>query len=66
MSAKNMNKHNSWRNKTVAILVSPVQDAQYDTAVRRTGLTKKEYIIRQLPCRDVVVRGNLRVYKHVL
>lgn len=27
------------------------------------GLTKQEYIIRRLLCRDVVVQGNPRVYK---
>ena len=48
MSAKNLDKHNRWRNKTV---------------VKLTGLTKQDYIIRQLLCRDVVVQGNPRVYK---
>ena len=28
-----------------------------------SGLTKQEYIIRRLTCRDVVVQGNPRVYK---
>ena len=28
-----------------------------------TGLTKQDYIIRRLLCRDVVVQGNPRVYK---
>ena len=27
------------------------------------GLTKQDYIIRRLLCRDVVVQGNPRVYK---
>ena len=47
MSAKNLDKHNRWRNKTVAFRVSPEED----------------YIIRRLLCRDVVVQGNPRVYK---
>ena len=29
----------------------------------QTGLTKQDYIIRRLLCRDVVVQGNPRVYK---
>ena len=63
MSAKNLDKHNRWRNKTVAFRVSPEEDAQIETAVKLTGLTKQDYIIRRLLYRDVVVQGNPRVYK---
>ncbi len=63
MSAKNLDKHNRWRNKTVAFRVSPEEDTQIETAVKLTGLTKQDYIIRRLLCRDVVVQGNSRVYK---
>ena len=63
MSAKNLDKHNRWRNKTVAFRVSPEEDAQIETAVKLTGLTKQDSIIRRLLCRDVVVQGNPRVYK---
>lgn len=40
MSAKNLDKHNRWRNKAVAFRVSPEEDAQIETAVKLTGLTK--------------------------
>ena len=63
MSAKNLDKHNRWRNKTVAFRVSPEEDTQIETAVKLTGLTKQDYIIRRLLERDVVVQGNPRVYK---
>lgn len=63
MSAKNLDKHNRWRNKAVFFRVSPEEDAQIETAVKLTGLTKQDYIIRRLLCRDVVVQGNPRVYK---
>ena len=63
MSAKNLDGHNRWRNKTVAFRVSPEEDTQIETAVRLTGLTKQDYIIRRLINRDVVVQGNPRVYK---
>ena len=63
MSAKNLDKHNRWRNKTVAFRVSPEEDAQIETEVKLTGLTKQDYIIRRLLERDVVVQGNPRVYK---
>ena len=39
MSAKNLDKHNRWRNKTVAFRVSPEEDTQIETAVKLTGLT---------------------------
>ena len=63
MSAKNLDKHNRWRNKTVAFRVSPEEDAQIETAVKLTGLTKQDYLIRRLLERDVVVQGNPKVYK---
>ena len=63
MSAKNLDKHNRWRNKAVSFRVSPEEDAQIETAVKLTGLTKQDYIIRRLLCRDVVVQGNPRVFK---
>ena len=63
MSAKNLDNHNRWRNKTVAFRVSPEESEQIDAAVRLSGLTKQDYIIKRLLCRDVVVQGNPRVYK---
>lgn len=63
MSVKNLDKHNRWRSKAVSFRVSPEEDAQIETAVKLTGLTKQDYIIRRLLCRDVVVQGNPRVYK---
>ncbi len=63
MSAKNLDRHNRWRNKTVAFRVSPEEDEQIETSVRLSGLTKQDYITRRLMCREVVVQGNPRVYK---
>ena len=63
MSAKNLDRHNRWRIKTVAFRVSPEEDAQIETAVRLSGLTKQDYITRRLLCREIVVQGNPRVYK---
>ena len=63
MSAKNLDKHNRWRNKTVAFRVSPEEDEQLEAFVKMSGLTKQDYITRRLLCRDVVVQGNPRVYK---
>ena len=61
MSAKNLDNHNRWRNKTVAFRVSPEEDEQLEIAVRLSGLTKQDYITRRLLNRDIVVQGNPRV-----
>lgn len=63
MSAKNLDNKNRWRSVTVGFRVSPAEDVQIETAVRLSGLTKQDYIIRRILCRDVVVEGNPRVYK---
>ena len=63
MSAKNVDSKGRWRNITVAFRVSPEEDAEIETAVKLTGLTKQDYITNRLLCRDVVVQGNPRVYK---
>ncbi len=34
-----------------------------DNLVTLSGLTKQDYIIKRLLCKDVVVIGNTRVYK---
>lgn len=61
MSLKNRDNHNRWRNKTVAFRVSPEEDAQIETFVKLSGLTKQDYITRRLTCKDVVVQGNPRL-----
>ena len=63
MSQKNRDEHNRWRNKTVAFRVSPEEDKQLETYVKLSGLTKQDYITRRLLGREVIVQGNLRVFK---
>ena len=63
MSLKVYDDQGRWRNKAVAFRMSPEEDAQLETAVALSGLTKQDYIIRRLQCRDVIVQGNPRVYK---
>ena len=47
----------------VAFRMSPEENADLNTRVKLSGLTKQDYIIRRLAERDVVVQGNPRVYK---
>ena len=63
MSAKNMDKHNRWRNRTVAFRVSEEENQQINTFAKLAGTTKQDYITQRLLCQDVVVQGNPRVYK---
>ena len=52
-----------WRNRVVAFRMSDGEVKMLDDCVSLSGLTKQEYIIRKLLCRDVIVQGNPRVYK---
>ena len=66
MSAKNMDRQGRWRSVTVAFRVSPEEDKVIESAVRVSGLTKQDYIIRKLTDRSVVVQGNPKVYRGLL
>ena len=46
MSVKVLDRQGRWRNKIVAFRVSPEEDEQLEAAVRLSGLTKQDYIIR--------------------
>ncbi|MEA4971284.1 MAG: hypothetical protein VB051_12305 [Candidatus Pelethousia sp.] len=63
MSLKSLDNKGRWRNKTVAFRVSPEEDERIETAVRLSGLTKQDYIVRRLQCLDIMVQGNPCVYK---
>ncbi|MGL5272156.1 MAG: plasmid mobilization protein [Phocaeicola sp.] len=63
MSAKNLDKKNRFRSKTVAFRVSPEEWEQFEIAVKLSGLNKQDYLINRISKRDIVVQGNPRVYK---
>ncbi len=63
MTAKNLDKKNRFRSKTVAFRVSPEEWKQFEIAVSLSGLTKQGYLINRIQERDIVVQGNPRVYK---
>ena len=63
VSARNLDKHNRWRNITVGFRVSPKESEQLNKAVALSGLSKQEYCYRRCLNRDIVVQGNPRVYK---
>ncbi len=63
MSAKNLDNKGRFRNLTIGFRVSPEENKLINSAVALSGLTKQDYIVKRLLCRDVVVRGNPKVYK---
>ena len=63
MSAKWLDHQGRWRSKTIAFRMSPEEDAQLNTFVKLSCLTKQDYIIHRLLHREVVVQGNPKVYK---
>ena len=63
MSAKNLDKKNRFRSKTVGFRVSPEEWEQLEIAVKLSGLCKQDYLINRISERDIVVQGNPRVYK---
>ena len=60
---KNLDKQGRWRNKTVSFRMSKEEVTLLNNLVALSGLTKQDYIIKRLLCKDVVVVGNTRVYK---
>ncbi len=63
MSAKSLDRQGRWRNKTVAFRVSPEEDRQIETAVRLSGISKQDFIVRRLQEKEITVVGNPKVYK---
>jgi len=55
MSAKNVDKHYRWRNRTVAFRVSEDVNQQINTFAKLAGTTKQDYITQRLLCQDVVI-----------
>ena len=60
---KNLDKQGRWRNKTVSFRMSNEEVMLLNNLVSLSGLTKQDYIIKRLLCKDIVVVGNTRVYK---
>lgn len=60
---KKLDHNGRWRNRIVAFRVSDEEAKLLNNLVALSGLTKQDYIMRRLLCRDVVVQGNPRVYK---
>ncbi len=64
MSAKNLDKKNRWRSVTVAFRVSPEEAYRLNMVAKTSGLTKQDYILKQLLKEEVIVHPNCRVQKN--
>lgn len=66
MSAKNMDNHNRWRNRTVAFRVSEEENAQIDLAVADNMYERSEldYLIYNAPLEyaDLILNGDPERY----
>ena len=62
MSEKNYDRKGRWRSKTVAFRMSPEENEELDVRVKLSGLTKQEYLINRVLEKEIIVRGNPRVY----
>lgn len=60
---KRLDAKGRWRNRTVAFRASDEEWDLITSLVKISGLTKREYIMRKLTDREIVVQGNPRVYK---
>ena len=63
MSAKNLDNHNRLRSKIVSFRMSPEEAQLLDEFVKLSGLNKQDYLINRVLQRDIIVKGNPRVYK---
>ena len=60
---KSLDAKGRWRNRNVGFRVSEEEAKLLDDLVELSGLAKQDYILRRLLNREVVVRGNPKVFK---
>lgn len=65
MSAKNLDQKQRWRCITVSFRVSPQESDTINMLVHTTGLTKQEYCVQRLLCKDIIVHPNIRIQKYL-
>ena len=65
MSAKNCDKHNRFRDRTIGFRVSSEEDHQINTVVELSGMTKQDYIVSKLLDRKIYVQGNCKIHRAV-
>lgn len=65
MSAKNCDKHNRFRDRTIGFRVSSEEEKQINTVITLSGMNKQDYIVSKLLDRTIQVQGNCKVHRAV-
>ena len=60
---KSLDDKGRWRNRSVAFRMSPEESKELNIRVRLSGLTKQDYLIKRSLEKEIVVVGNIRLYK---
>ncbi|WP_187986216.1 plasmid mobilization protein [Listeria marthii] len=63
MSVKTLDRQGRWRNKVVALRMSPEENDHLNKLVKLSGLTKQEYLIHRILKEDITVNYSPRVFK---
>lgn len=63
MSAKNLDKKQRFRSKTVGFRMSHEENVELDRLISLSGMTKQDYIIDRLQNKEIIVNPNPRVFK---
>lgn len=63
MKENNMNKYERLRSKTIAFRLSDAERDELDRMVSLSGMLKQDYILSRLLNKDVIIKGNPRVFK---
>ena len=66
MPAKNLDKHNRWRNKTVAFRVSPEELALIEQKMSQLGTKNREAYLRKMALDGYVVQLDLPELKELV
>ena len=62
MSQKNNDAQGRWRSRTIGFRVSLEEGKKIDQMVQLSGLTKQDYLTRNMLKQEIVVKGNPRVF----
>ena len=63
MSVKTLDGYRRWRSVQVGFRLSPEEAAELNRLVRLSGYTKREYVADRCLQRDIIVKGNPRVFR---
>ena len=65
MSKKNYDNKQRWRCINVSFRMSPQEADILNMMVRTSGMTKQDYCVKRLLCKDIVIHPNIRIQKYL-